>query len=373
MKNSLRMFLTIAAFGAGLSCAAANFAQTKTADAKPAAEIRAAEDLFVQGYFDAAAKKLDEVIKANPNYADAYAARAMLVDEKDSLRFWQTEKSILESARPDTAKAIELDPHHALANYLLGAIDNEDPDDLGEAAAEQENALLYADQAVAKNPNDPESYYIRSRIQPSSKAAADLTKAISFDSKFGRAYQKRGENYSHDSDYYNALADFNRTIEIFPKSISAYRERAKVYYSLGETDKANADLRRALEFDPKNEHLATLLKSYNEPVSNREIVSRYRFFRSEFDKLNNAYEQQKKNYNATLAARPQKPAVCAALTELETAFQNSQSASDKLLFVNNYSQIAELKQAIADNKIIADYNRETAALFPPEAVNQGCK
>ena len=243
-------------------------------------DVKAAEDLIVQGYFDAARQKLDAIIKAEPKNADAYAARAMLVYEKDSLRFWQTEKSILESAKPDAEKAIELDPHNALAHYVLGAIYNEDFLLDEETADEEKYALLYADQAVAKNPNDPESYYIRGRMQSSAKAAADFTKAISLDPKFGRAYQKRGETYSLDADYYNALADFHRAMAISPKSISAYRERAKVYYYLGEIDKASADLRRALEFDPKNEHLAESLKSYNKTGQRCEYSSALQIFQA---------------------------------------------------------------------------------------------
>lgn len=334
-------------------------------------DAEVAEDWIVQGYYDAALKKLNEMIRADPKNAAAYTQRAMVVYEKNGARL-ATEGSILGTAKPDVEKAIEIDPKNALAYWILAEIDDED-DYEGEPAAEHKKAIDLANQAISQHPNDAENYYIRGRMQSSAEAVADFTKAIAIDSKFGRAYQKRGEHHSLKFHYYEALADFNKVIELSPKSINAYAQRGKVYYRLGEIDKATTDLRRAIELDPANEIWKVSLKYYSEPVDDRGIIMRYEYFKLKFDQSAEIFNQQTAKYDLIATPQTPKPLVCQALTDLTAAFRNQKAASDKLIFINDHPAIIQLKDAILFNKQIAEYNEKVQARFKEIAVNYACK
>lgn len=63
------------------------------------------------------------------------------------------------------------------------------------------------------------------------------------------AYYNRGEAYSKEGDYQQALKDTSKAIELNPICSDAYYNRGTVYYSLGEYKKAITDYNIAIELN----------------------------------------------------------------------------------------------------------------------------
>ena len=95
--------------------------------------------------------------------------------------------------------------------------------------ASRGEALGHWNQAIARNPNDTNSY------------------------------KKRGMYYFHEGDYSSAIEDFNKIIELDSSNanaydflVRAYSARGLVYYDRGDDDRAITDFSKAIELDSQN-------------------------------------------------------------------------------------------------------------------------
>jgi tetratricopeptide (TPR) repeat protein len=81
-------------------------------------------------------------------------------------------------------------------------------------------------------------------------AIEEYDKAISHNTNFAEAFDRRGISYTKLIKYKRALKDFNKAIELKNSFTDAYSHRGIVYYCLGEFENAIADYDRALELNP---------------------------------------------------------------------------------------------------------------------------
>ncbi len=388
MKTKFQLIAIAVGLAVILVCAATSFAQTAAkpkdgGDAKVAGDVKAAEDLIVQGYLDTAVKSLNGIIKAHPNNADALTQRAIAVYFKNHLGVFDKYRSDADQARLDAAfkavgvdaeTAIKVDPQNILAYWILGEIEAEDPE-LDGASENNRKAFELANKAITQNPKNARNYYIRARMgnEYGNTEVGDFTKAIELDPNLTNAYYGRGAGYSAHGNYYEALADFNKVIESSPKSITAYTKRSSVYYSLGEIDKTTADLRRAIELDPANPDLKASLKKYGEPASNSELISRFKYLSAVLDRSVATENQQAVKYDQITKTQTDKTVICRSITELNVALQTVKTNLSKVLFINQHPEINEFKGPISLLKQFADGNETTQTNINAEAIKRGCK
>jgi tetratricopeptide (TPR) repeat protein len=125
---------------------------------------------------------------------------------------------------------------------------------LGLGAVRQ--ALADADMAVAKSPDDSESYAVRGKAFLETRqdylAAADFTRFLEKEDTSGAAqgpigtvYYLRGVASSRLNDLEQAERDFSRALRIFPNWAAGYAARADVYDRMGEFARAEADREEA--------------------------------------------------------------------------------------------------------------------------------
>src|SRR5579859_1648765 len=74
--------------------------------------------------------------------------------------------------------------------------------------------------------------------------------AIQIDSKYARAYGRRGDAYGGLKEYAKAIEDYNRVIELDPGIVAAYNNRGNVYQDLKEYAKAIEDYNCVIKLDP---------------------------------------------------------------------------------------------------------------------------
>ena len=132
---------------------------------------------------------------------------------------------LLEKAREDYEKAVEVNADYANAHNNLGNI----------KAKQNRHAEAMADyhRAISLNGRFVEAYFnrgiAREHLGDLAGAIEDFSRAIELDSECGDAYFRRGGAKERLGDYPGALADFDRVLEINPQSESSvmkFRDRA---------------------------------------------------------------------------------------------------------------------------------------------------
>lgn len=115
-------------------------------------------------------------------------------------------------------------------------------------------ALENFEKAVELNPELPEAYYFRGRVQlDREKGEADFTKAIELKSDYAEAYFQRGLGRDLGGKSQLALTDYNRAIELNPRFIDAYMTRAVLYLLDNKGKLAIDDYTRVIELKPDGE------------------------------------------------------------------------------------------------------------------------
>lgn len=192
-----------------------------TQDDKMACDVLAAlyssrgKSYWETGDFDKAIAGYTEIIRLDPENAEAYRSRAIAFRERKPPNF--------DRAIADLNEAIRLEPKTAHGYFERGW-----------------------------------SYCWRSTQYD--KAIADFTEAIRLDPKLTLAYNDRGVAYRNKGDFDKAFADFAEAIRLDPNFDWPLRHRAKTYQLIGELDKAIADYTEIIRLDPENAN------AYNTPA-----------------------------------------------------------------------------------------------------------
>jgi TonB family protein len=161
-----------------------------------------------KGDYDSAIRMLDQAIRFQPTYAEAYIDRGAAYQNKE-----QGDKALA-----DFNRAIQLDPRSARA---------------------------YCDRAILED----------ELLRQPDKALADYNEAVRLAPKFQRGYFDRGTHFVGQHDYARAIADFSRAIQMMPTDLSAYAYRAYAYAKNGNRSHALADATAAIKLKPTDFYL----------------------------------------------------------------------------------------------------------------------
>jgi tetratricopeptide (TPR) repeat protein len=179
-----------------------------------------------------------EALRLDPNYADAWAERALAF----------TYQGEYAKAIADATEAIRLDPKDAYPRDVRGTAD----------ALHWEHFLAVIDYSEAIHLDPKDDYAFRNRgncyflLQQTDKAILDYSEAIRLDPKEAAAYRLRGTVHSLRNEYADAFKDFAEAIRLNPADVGTYVNRGMAFYSKKEYDKALSDFTEAIRLSPKD-------------------------------------------------------------------------------------------------------------------------
>jgi Tfp pilus assembly protein PilF/class 3 adenylate cyclase len=180
-----------------------------------------------------AMKHFDDAIRMQPDYLDAYLARAEI----------HRRLAEFDASLPDCQKAIQLSPNDARGYNCRG---------FGHQLLKQlQVALPDYDKAISLNPNLVLAYEHRGTtydlLQQYDKALLDYSQAIRLTPRNALFLARRGEAYINLKQYDKAINDLSEAIRLQPNDKNAYRLRALAEQASGNKAAAAADREKMKE------------------------------------------------------------------------------------------------------------------------------
>jgi tetratricopeptide (TPR) repeat protein len=201
-------------------------------DFAPAHRLRGVQ-LRAQNDLDGAIDALDDAIRADPRFAEAYAERGTAFLE----RFGRSKDVAADERSKDTKRATRVCPRLA-SPYTLRA-------SLFTLAGDHEKAFAQAQEALKHDPADARAYLSVGQYWlakgDESRAIAAYAEAIRVDRRCGPARLERGKIYLRMGDDQKAVLDLNQAVQLMPASVEALEAREFVFYRLGAVEKSRAD------------------------------------------------------------------------------------------------------------------------------------
>lgn len=221
-----------------------------------------------KGDLDRAFSDLNQAIKLQPNFAEAYGNRLLIYLAKGEY----------DHALADANQLLKLKPDFAIGYNDRGLI-YVNKGNYNQAISDFTLALKFLpDSNISSNPNRSEgnpifsddykffvsnqffwelgkyllysnrgtAYYVKGDLD---HALADFNQAIQLQPNFALAYYNRGTVYFAKHDYNRALVELNRAIQIQPSALS-YLMRGDIYDKKEDYDRALADLNQAIQLQP---------------------------------------------------------------------------------------------------------------------------
>lgn len=180
-------------------------------------------------------KKYNQAISLNPNLAEAYIARSVVL-YVDSRTIGTPADQL--KAMNDINRAIELNPNSARA-YNWRANMNR--------YKNQNDALADINRAIQLDPQYLDAYETRANIYYDMKnydsAIADYTYILN-NPNFKNSYMQHYD--------FNMMADWSWYIDWNQRTAALYYSRGRVYREKGDNTNATADFTTALKFSPNN-------------------------------------------------------------------------------------------------------------------------
>jgi len=197
----------------------------------------------------------DKAIQINPNYADAYSARAII----------KYELGDKQGAIDDCDKVIQLNPDDADAYGARGQARYESGDKQG--------AIADYNKVIQLNPNDADAYnnrgLVKAQLGDQQGAIADYNKVIQLNPNDADAYSNRGLAKSELGGKQDAIADYDKAIQIKPDFSNAYCNRGVAKSNLGDKQGAISDYKKAMSLSQQQENIST----YNLAQNNLKLIS----------------------------------------------------------------------------------------------------
>lgn len=190
--------------------------------------------------YELANKDFEKAVTLKPDYAEAYAARAM--------NYYIFEK--YDQAVNDWEKAISIDndrwSYECRALYYHQVLQDDN-----KALADCNNAIVF-------HPNDPMAYITRGNcyewMERYDKALADYLQAIKLDPNSVSGYESIGSLYQEINNYEKAIEYFNKCIQLEPNEWLYYNNRGDAYEENGKYDKALEDYDKVIQLAPEEEY-----------------------------------------------------------------------------------------------------------------------
>jgi len=278
------------------------------------------KDFVASGNYEDAIAQFTKVIEENPEYTEAYVARAdayekagkkedaasdykraTAFDEKDESIYYNAgrlyyELEQYEEAIPMLVKVTTLDKKHinaykykmnsyiALEKYDQALKESNSLVDLAETAENyywrgfiQDKRENYANaeidlrKSIEESPNMLESYVLLGDVLLKAKkydqSLAICTKALSIDSKCKEALWTRSKIYKEKIDYPSAINDLSKMIIFSPDDSEAFFARGMYYQEFNQHQSAINDFSKVISIDSKN-----ALAYFHRAKSNEEIT-----------------------------------------------------------------------------------------------------
>lgn len=222
------------------------------------------------GNYQAAVADYTQAIRFNPDYIDAYYNRgnaySKLADYKAAIAdytqaIWLNPNDAeaynnrgsahfqledYQAAVTDHTQAISLNPNYTEAHYNLGIVYFR----LGEHKKSVANYTRF----IQLDPNSAQIYFCRGMVLEEladyQGAVADYTQAIRLNPNYTEAYIKRGNVSYYLENYQEAVADYSQAIQLQPDYLIAYNFRGHAYLKLVDYQGAVADYSQALQLNP---------------------------------------------------------------------------------------------------------------------------
>jgi len=211
------------------------YSESQVAASQAQSYVAQGENLYKSGKHREALEKYNQAINLNPNLADAYISRSVVL---------------------------------YVDSRTIGT------------PADQVKAMNDINRALELNPNSARAYrwraYMNKWKTPSS-ALADINRAIKLDTQYLDAYETRAQIYEEMKKYSLAIADYTFILENpnfknsymqhydfdmmgdwewysdwEQRTAALYNKRGTAYYNNGERDNAIDDFERALKLSPNN-------------------------------------------------------------------------------------------------------------------------
>ncbi len=199
--------------------------------------LRSGNRHFQQGKFDKAIEDYDEIIRINPESADAYnnrgAAKGALCRHQEAIA--------------DFDEAVRINPQYANAHENRGNAKS--------ALGQYHDAIADYDQAIRISSQFIEAYYDRGNAKSAlgqyHDAIADYDQAIRINPQSADVYNNRGIAKSALGQYHDAIADYDQAIRINPQSADAYNNRGIAKRNRGRHLDAIADYDQVIRINPQ--------------------------------------------------------------------------------------------------------------------------
>ena len=278
------------------------------------------KDFVASGNYDDAIAQFTKLIEENPEYTEAYVARAdayekagkkeeaaadykraTAFDEKDESIYYNAgrlyyELKQYEEAIPMLVKVTTLDKKHlnaykykmnsyiALEKYDQALKESNSLVDLADTPEnlywrgfinDKLNSYTNAEtdlrKAIEKSPNMLEAYVLLGDVLLKAKkydqSLAICTKALSIDSKCKEALWTRSKIYKEKIDYPSAINDLSKMIIFSPDDSEAFFARGIYYQEFNQHQSAINDFSKVISLDSKN-----ALAYFHRAKSNEEIT-----------------------------------------------------------------------------------------------------
>ncbi len=248
-----------------------------------------AGDKYNKKDFKGAINDLNEAIRINPKYTEAYNrrgnARSMLGDRQGAIADYSQAIQInpnydssytnrgrvrvdlgdKQGAIADYNQAIKINPNSYIAYNNRGIVRVE--------LREVQEAIADYNQAVRISPRDAIIYnnrgFARFFLGDLQGSIADYNQAIEINPNFADSYYNRGTSLSDLGDYRRAIGDFNQAININPKNFRPYVNRGNARVKLGDLQGAIIDYNQSIKLNPND-----ALSYYNRAFSRRDLGDR---------------------------------------------------------------------------------------------------
>jgi len=258
------------------------FREIRTQIAAFATQLVEANRLSINADYEGAKKAYLEIIKQNPNFADAYFnlaqiyvllndlpnasiyLRKVIEMKPDEEKYSKQLKNLVqkylsegeelrkrrnnEGALDKYKQALNLDPNEFLAYYLSGLAYFD--------IKKYDEAFQSLNQGLILNPEHAKSYLVLGKIyektNKQTEALAAYEKAVTIDPAYEDGWDRIGVLNYNQKNYDKSIAAYQKLIEINVNNLRAYEKLGQIYLETNNYKEAVANLEKVTQKDDKN-------------------------------------------------------------------------------------------------------------------------